>query len=316
MAKVFASQADLAEKQEKFIKLADNAYCLTAEGDPNTGVIIGDDGVMVIDTRATPVMAEDVIRHVRGVTEKPIRYVLLSHYHAVRVMGASAYKAQHVIASQGTYELIQERGQQDFDSEVQRFPRLFRSVESVPGLTWPNLVFDRSLTLWLGKTEVRIQHIGKGHSKGDTVAWMPKEKVLFSGDLVEEGAAPYCGDAYFKEWPETLERLRGFKAEKLVPGRGDAMTTAAAADRAIAGTADFLRDMRRNVEAGVKAGKRLRDVYEATYKAMQPKYGQWVIFEHCMPFDVSRCFDEMSGIEHPRIWTAERDIEMWKTLQG
>jgi len=316
MAKVFASQADLAEKQEKFIKLADNAYCLTAEGDPNTGVIIGDDGVMVIDTRATPVMAEDVIRHVRGVTEKPIRYVLLSHYHAVRVMGASAYKAQHVIASQGTYELIQERGQQDFDSEVQRFPRLFRSVESVPGLTWPNLVFDRSLTLWLGKTEVRIQHIGKGHSKGDTVAWMPKEKVLFSGDLVEEGATPYCGDAYFKEWPETLERLRGFKAEKLVPGRGDAMTTAAAADRAIAGTADFLRDMRRNVEAGVKAGKRLRDVYEATYKAMQPKYGQWVIFEHCMPFDVSRCFDEMSGIEHPRIWTAERDIEMWKTLQG
>jgi glyoxylase-like metal-dependent hydrolase (beta-lactamase superfamily II) len=223
MATAFASQADLAEKQEKFVKLADNAYCLTAEGDPNTGVIIGDDAVMVIDTRATPAMAEDVIRHVRAVTDKPIRYVLLSHYHAVRVMGASAYKAPYIIASQGTLELIKERGQQDFDSEVQRFPRLFRSVESVPGLTWPNLVFDQSLTLWMGKTEVQIKHIGKGHSKGDAIAWMPKEKVLFSGDLVEEGAAPYCGDAYFKEWPDTLARLRSFKAEKLVPGRGDAM---------------------------------------------------------------------------------------------
>jgi glyoxylase-like metal-dependent hydrolase (beta-lactamase superfamily II) len=270
---------------------------------------------MVIDSRATPVMAEDVIRHVREVTDKPIRYVLLSHYHAVRVMGASAYKAHYIVASQGTLELIAERGQQDFDSEVQRFPRLFRSVESVPGLTWPNLVFDRALTLWMGKTEVQIKHIGKGHSRGDTIAWMPKERVLFSGDLVEEGAAPYCGDAYFKEWPETLERLRAFKAEKLVPGRGDALMSAAAADKAIIGTAEFLRDMRRSVEAGVKAGKGLRDVYETTYKTMQPKYGQWVIFEHCMPFDVSRCFDEMSGIEHPRIWTAERDIEMWKTLQ-
>jgi glyoxylase-like metal-dependent hydrolase (beta-lactamase superfamily II) len=270
----------------------------------------------VIDTRATPAMAEDVIRHVREVTDKPIKYVLLSHYHAVRVMGASAYRAPYIIASQGTFELIEERGQQDFDSEVQRFPRLFRSVESVPGLTRPNLVFDRSLTLWMGKTEVQIKHIGKGHTRGDTIAWLPREKVLFSGDLVEEGAAPYCGDAYFKEWPETLERLAAFKAEKLVPGRGDAMMDAAATKRAIEGTAQFLRDMRGSVEAGVKAGRGLREVYEATYRAMQPKYGQWVIFEHCMPFDVSRCFDEMSGIEHPRIWTAERDIEMWKTLQN
>jgi glyoxylase-like metal-dependent hydrolase (beta-lactamase superfamily II) len=317
MAKAFASQADLAEKQEKFIKLADNAYCLTAEGDPNTGVIIGDDAVMVIDTRATPAMAEDVIRHVRGVTEKPIKYLLLTHYHAVRVMGAAGYKeAETIIASQGTLELIQERGQQDFDSEVQRFPRLFRSVETVPGLTWPNLVFDRSLTLWMGKTEVQIKHIGRGHSKGDTIAWLPKERVMFSGDLVEEGATPYCGDAYFTEWPDTLDRLRGFKAEKLVPGRGDAMMDAAAAERAIAGTADFLRDMRRSVEAGVKAGKGLKAVFAETHRAMQPKYGQWVIFEHCLPFDIARCFDEMSGIRDPRIWTAERDIEMWKTLQA
>jgi glyoxylase-like metal-dependent hydrolase (beta-lactamase superfamily II) len=315
-AKAFASQADLAEKKESFVKLADNAYCLTAEGDPNTGVIIGDDAVMVIDTRATPSMAEDVIRHVRAVTPKPIKYVLLSHYHAVRVMGASAYKADYVIASQGTLDLIKERGQQDFESEVQRFPRLFRGVDEVPGLTWPNLVFDQQLTLWMGKTEVQIKHIGKGHSKGDTIAWLPKEKVLFSGDLVEEGATPYCGDAYFKEWPETLERLRQFKAERLVPGRGEAMMTAEASDQAILGTAAFLRDMREIVEAGVKAGKGMKDVFAQAHQALTPKYGHWVIYEHCLPFDVSRCYDEMSGITDPRIWTAERDIEMWKTLNA
>jgi glyoxylase-like metal-dependent hydrolase (beta-lactamase superfamily II) len=315
MAKAFASQADLADKKTAFARLGDGLYCLTAEGDPNSGVIVGDDGVMVVDARATPVLARELIERIRGVTDKPIKYVLLSHYHAVRVLGASAYGAQHIIASQGTYELIRERGQQDFDSEAQRFPRLFRAVESVPGLTWPTLVFERGLTLFMGKREVRILHLGKGHTKGDTVAWLPKEKVLFSGDLVEYGAAPYCGDAHFREWPETLERLRALGAEKLVPGRGDALMTAADVNRAIDGTQGFLHDMTGHVEAGVRAGQRLKEVYDAAYKAMAPKYGQWVIFEHCQPFNVSRCYDEMSGLEHPRIWTAERDMEMWRSLQ-
>jgi glyoxylase-like metal-dependent hydrolase (beta-lactamase superfamily II) len=315
-AKAFASQADLADKRESFVKLADSAYCLTAEGDPNTGVIIGDDAVMIIDTRATPAMAEDVIHHVRTVTQKPIKYVLLSHYHAVRVLGASAYRAEHIIASAGTRALIAERGQQDFDSEAQRFPRLFRAVESVPGLTWPNLVFDGELTLWLGRVEVQIRHLGRGHTKGDTIAWLSKERVLFSGDLVEEGTTPYCGDAYFRAWPETLERLRQLKPDKLVPGRGAAMMDAAASDAAIAATAGFLRDLRANVEAGIAAGETLKQVFDRTRAALHPRYGGWVIFDHCLPFNVSRCFDEVSGIADPRIWTAERDIEMWKALEG
>ena len=100
--KKFASQADLDEKKVSFDKLSDHAYAYTAEGDPNTGIVVGDDAVMVIDTQATPVMAQDVIRRIREVTDKPIRYVVLSHYHAVRVLGASGYGAQHIIASRDT----------------------------------------------------------------------------------------------------------------------------------------------------------------------------------------------------------------------
>ena len=312
----FASQGDLEEKKETFTKLAEGAYCLTAEGDPNSGVIIGDDAVMVIDARATPSMAQDLVRHVRAVTDKPIKYVLLTHYHAVRVMGASGYGADYIIASKGTHELIKERGAQDFKSEVQRFPRLFKDVESVPGLTWPNIVFDRELTIWLGSREVRIMYLGAGHTKGDTVAWLPKEKVLFSGDLVEEGATPYCGDAHLQEWPATLDRLSALKPKRLVPGRGDALMTPAACARAIQGTKAFVTELLAHARKGVKGRKDLRRVFEQTYAAMSRKYGDLVIFEHCMPFCVSRAYDEASGITHPRIWTARRDIEMWKALQG
>src|SRR5216110_1118769 len=97
--KKFASQADLEEKKVSFDKLSDHAYAYTAEGDPNTGIIVGDNGVLVADTQATPVMAQDVIRRIREVTDQPIRYVVLTHYHAVRVLGASAYRPEHIIAS-------------------------------------------------------------------------------------------------------------------------------------------------------------------------------------------------------------------------
>src|SRR6516164_9061750 len=178
MSSGFASTADLAEKTITFDEIGPDLYAFTAEGDPNSGIIVGDDGVMVVDTQATPVMAQQVIDRVRKVTDKPIKYVLLSHYHAVRVLGASAYRGAEILASAVTRDLIVERGQQDMDSEIGRFPRLFRSVESVPGLTWPTITFARQMSVWLGKREVRIMHLGRAHTAGDVVAWVPDAQVV------------------------------------------------------------------------------------------------------------------------------------------
>ena len=315
--KTFASAADLEVKKVSFDKLSDHAYAYTAEGDPNTGIIIGDDAVMVIDTQATPVMAQDVIRRIREVTDKPIQYVLLSHYHAVRVLGASAYGAEHIIASEDTRDLIVERGQFDKDSEIGRFPRLFQNVESVPdGLTWPTITFNQKMTLWLGKLEGQILQLGRGHTKGDTVAWLPQEKILFSGDLVEFDATPYAGDAYFQDWPQTLDNIAALKPEKLVPGRGAALQTPDQVQAGLAGTRAFISDLYESVKASAAKGEDLRKVYEATFAQLQPKYGHWVIFNHCMPFDVTRAYDEATQYPDPRIWTAERDVQMWKALEG
>ena len=315
MAKAFASQGDLAEKKVTFEKLADCAYSYSAEGDPTSGVIIGDDAVMVIDTRSTPVAAQDLIKRVRKITKKPIKYVVLTHYHAVRVLGASAYQADYVICSDMTHDLIKERGQQDYKSEVQRFPRLFEGVETVPGLTWPNLTFSDQMTIYLGKLEVQLMHLGKAHTKGDIVVWLPRQRILFSGDLVENGATPYAGDAYLREWPDTLQRARDLKPRMLVPGRGPACKTPAACDKAIANTQEFVQALYRNVERGVRKNQDLKTVFDNTARQLRKKYSDWAIFEHCLPFDITRCYDEVSGIYDPRIWTAKRDIEMWKTLQ-
>ena len=316
-AKKFASQADLEEKKITFSQISEHAWAYTAEGDPNTGIIIGDACVLVADTQATPAMAADVVRRIREVTDKPIKYVVLTHYHAVRVLGAAGYGAEHILASQDTRDLIVERGEEDKASEIGRFPRLFQNVETVPpGLTWPTMTFTGKMTLWLGKLEVQLLQLGRGHTKGDTVVWLPQERALLSGDLVEFGATPYAGDAYFQDWPQTLDNIAALKPLALVPGRGAALTTPEAVAEGLNGTRAFISDVYASVQEGVKAGRDLNAVYKETYAKLQPKYQQWVIFDHCMPFDVSRAYDEASGHADPRVWTAQRDIDMWKALEG
>ncbi len=249
-----------------------------------------------------------------AVTSKPVKYVVLSHAHAVRVLGASAYKAQQVIASDRTLGLIRERGRQDMASEIGRFPRLFRGAESIPGLTWPTMTFRDSMTVMMGRLEVRILHLGPGHTGGDAVVWVPSQRVLFSGDLVEYNAGIYTGDAHLEEWPATLDRLRALKPKALVPGRGPAMATPAACEKGIRYTRDFVKALYASAKSAVAKRRTLKQAYELTRRRLDPKYGAFPIYEHCMPFDVSRAYDEASGIKHPRIWTARRDIEMWKSI--
>src|SRR5918994_1516410 len=305
-AKAFASSGDLSEKAVSFAEIGPGLYAYTAQGDPNSGIIVGDDACMVIDAQATPAMAKDVIARVAQVTDRPIRYVVLSHYHAVRVLGASAYGAQGVVASDATYRLILERGQEDWDSEYGRFPRLFRDAGSIPGLTWPTLTFEREMSVFLGKREVKLIHLGAGHTAGDIVAWVPDAEVMFSGDLVEYHSACYCGDALLREWPLTLDEIRDFGARALVPGRGDALTSGAQVSEALAMTRDFVQTLYGAAEISVARGRDLKETFAAVRDAMDPKFGAFAIYEHCLPFNVSRAFDEASGLDRPAIWTAER----------
>jgi len=277
-------------------------------------VIVGDDGVMVIDTQATPHMAAQVVERIRSVTDKPVKFIVLSHYHAVRVLGAAAYRAGNVIASRLTYEMIAERGQQDWESEFGRFPRLVEGHESIPGLTGPTIVFDDRLTVDLGNRKVEIMHVGKGHTQGDTIAWLPEQRILFAGDLAEYGATPYTGDAHLTDWPATLQRLRDMKPERMVPGRGDALLDPAQCDEALEMTRAFITDLFDTAKEGRNKGWDLKRVFDACKQRMDAKYGGWVIYEHCMPFDVARAYDEAGGLIRPQIWTAERDREMWSAL--
>ncbi|MGB3316390.1 MAG: MBL fold metallo-hydrolase [Albidovulum sp.] len=316
MAKAFASQGDLTEKKTSFTEIGEGLYAFTAEGDPNSGVIIGDDSVMVIEAQATPRLAQKVIDCIREVTDKPITHLALTHYHAVRVLGASAFDAGQVIMSEKARSMVVERGQEDWDSEFARFPRLFQRHEEIPGLTWPTTTFHGRMSVYLGQRRVDLMHLGRAHTAGDIVIYVPDQNVMFTGDIVEDHSACYCGDGHFHDWPGTLEAIRAWDVDAIAPGRGDALVGRDRVNAALGSTADFVTSTYRSVAKVALGGGTLKEAMAACRAVCDPKFGDYAIYEHCLPFNVARAYDEARDIDTPRIWTAERDREMWEALQG
>jgi len=316
--KPFASSADTAAKPQTLEVLAEGVYALTAAGDPNVGAIEGEDFVVCFEALATPAAGRDWLARLREHTDKPVRYLVLSHYHAVRVLGASAFQADVIVAHENTRALIAERGKQDWESEYGRMPRLFREPEGIPGLTWPTVTFSHRLTIDLGgdRGDLVLQYCGRGHTAGDIVAWLPREKILFAGDLVESEAALYTGDAFHRDWSTaTLDAVAAVGAHHLVGGRGRVASGPAEVSAAIEQTRGFLSTMLREVGAVHGRGGTLREAFMATHAALAPTFGHWPIFEHCLPFDVARLWEELSGTDWPTIWTPQRDREIWDQLQ-
>jgi glyoxylase-like metal-dependent hydrolase (beta-lactamase superfamily II) len=260
-AKAFASSADLEDKPQTLEILADGVYALTAEGDPNVGAIEGEDFLVCFEALATPTAAREWLTRLREHTDKPVRYLVLSHYHAVRVLGASAFDAEVILTHEKTRELIAERGEQDWESEFARMPRLAKDADSVPGLTWPTQTFADRTTIDLGggRGELVLEHLGRGHTEGDLVAWLPRQRILFAGDLVEAEAALYTGDAFHRDWAgATLDRVAALGARTLVGGRGAVSRGEDAVNAAIEQTRGFLTVMIGEVEAVQRRGGTVR----------------------------------------------------------
>jgi glyoxylase-like metal-dependent hydrolase (beta-lactamase superfamily II) len=316
MAKAFASQGDLTEKTTRFTEIGDGIYAFTAEGDPNSGVIVGDDAVMVVEAQATPRLARKVIDCVRSVTDKPITHLALTHYHAVRVLGASAYGAPQVVMSEKARAMVAERGREDWESEFDRFPRLFQGHQEIPGLTWPTTTFHGRMSVWLGRRRVDLMQLGRAHTAGDMVVYVPDQNVMFTGDIVEYRSACYCGDGHFHDWPGTLAAIRGWELDAIAPGRGEALLGRAKVEEALELTADFVTSTYRSVARVALRGGSLKEAMAACREVCDPKFGDYAIYEHCLPFNVARAFDEAQDIDTPRIWTAARDKAMWEALQG
>ncbi|WNV90818.1 MBL fold metallo-hydrolase [Umezawaea sp. Da 62-37] len=311
-----ANGADPEPGGESFVQLADGVHALTSEGDPNVGAVEAEDFLVCFEARSTPAAARRWLLRLRERTAKPVRYLVLSHFHAVRTLGASAFDADVVIAHERTRTLIAERGRQDWAGELARTPEAFPEAAGIPGLTWPTMTFSDRLTIPLGgeRGDLELRHPGRGHTAGDIVGWLPQQRILFAGDLVESRAAPHCGDAFHDEWAtSTLDKVAALGAELLVGGCGPVARNRAEVDAAIAQSRHFLDELRRAVTDVRDRSGTPAEAYRAAHDALAPRFHGRPSFDN-LPLAVRRYWDECDGVTWPRIWTPQRESEVRTAL--
>ena len=199
MAKAFASQGDLTEKKVRFTEVG-RASGHSPPRAIRTPACIGDDAVMVVEAQATPKLASKVIDKVREVTDKPITHVVLTHYHAVRVLGAAAYGARQVSWRNRARHGGRARPG-GLGKRVRPLPAPLRGARVIPGLTWPTTTFSDAHDRLSRAAPGRADPLGRAHTAATSSIWVPDQSVMFPGDIVEARAACYCGDGHFGDWP-------------------------------------------------------------------------------------------------------------------
>ncbi len=289
MTKTFASTGDLADKAITFKEIGRDLYAFTAEGDPNSGIIVGDDGVIVVDAQATPALAGEVIARVRKITDKPIKYVVLSHYHAVRVLGASAYEAQEIIASRDLPRHDRRARQGGLGFRVRPLPAPVPRRRDHPGadLADPHLraAHDALSGQAAGRAHAHRPRAYRG--RHHRLGARRQRRVLRRHRRIQVGLLlrrcafhRLAGDA---RAPRRLQGRRAGSGPRRGAGRAGMVAEGIELDARSSCATSTSRCKR-----GVARGASLKECFDAANAAMRPKYGSWPIFEHCQPFNVSR----------------------------
>jgi cyclase len=241
-------------KVTRFEKVADGVYYATGAGGGNSPVIIGTRDVLVVDTNTTPAGTRAFLEDLKLITDKPVRYAVNSHYHydhadgnqVYRERGADVIAHEFVKYAMDNYDLLHREpymtsqvvnGQRRIDNakkalaeekDPQKRPALEAQLAAAERnwtdlqeikITPPNVTFTDKKVIDLGNREVQLLFLGRGHTNGDTFVYLPKERIVCTGDMLESAPA-YMGDAHFDEWIAAMDRLKALDYDLTLPGHG------------------------------------------------------------------------------------------------
>jgi glyoxylase-like metal-dependent hydrolase (beta-lactamase superfamily II) len=241
----------------------------------NAAAIITSEGVVLVDALGSPSLAERFLALVREVTDKPLRSVIVTHYHADHIYGLQVFKdlGAEIIAPAGFQDYLDSPASTDRLAE--RRISLFPWVNDETRLVRPDRVIVEDTVLELGDTTLKIGYLGAAHSDGDLTVLVEPDRVLISGDIIFEGRVPFTGSADTRHWLAVLEGLERQGLEGLIPGHGPAATDPEAA---LSATLRYLRATRKAMADAVEEMVPFAEAYEAA---------DWSEFEHLPAFDAT-----------------------------
>lgn len=291
---LFATRAQQASSQAlpfTLKPLGNNVYAAIAvpksNAGSNSGFVIGDDGVVVIDTFVSADAGKALLGEIQKITKLPVKFVVNTHYHLDHVAGNGVYAATGavVIAHHNVRDWIHTENLKFFGPTPK--PEQKSMVE---GLYSPDLTYDDVIELYLGSRLVTVRYF-PGHTGGDSVVIVPDAQVVFTGDLFWRKTLPNLIDGTTDKWAETDTKLAAdFPNAKFVSGHGDV------------GTADdvkefggYLTDLRAAVGQGIKTGLAGDALVNAVTAQIQPKYGKWDAYDYFIKRNIADTEKELRG---------------------
>ena len=259
----------------ELIELETGVFARLHEGLTNAGIIVGDEGVLVIDSLRVPSFARDLIQDVRHITDKPIQYVVDTHSHWDHSWGNEEFPEATIIGHENCYsEMVDVEWNERWRESVMNSGDPWSEEAGLVTITPPNLTFETSMRLYFGGRELHLRYLGRAHTGGDIHIHLPDDSIVFCGDVAQDGGVPYLGDCYPEEWPDTDDRLVQLPVERFVSGHGPVGEPSALAD-----ARDFIHELFGSLKAAIRDGRDERDAASSTVATLTPRYGGWRSFE-------------------------------------
>jgi glyoxylase-like metal-dependent hydrolase (beta-lactamase superfamily II) len=326
-----ALSSTLASAQELFeLKpVADGVYAALARPaapiNCNAAVVVYDEGVLVVDTHSRPSSARALIQQVKGVTDKPVRYAVNTHFHWDHAQGNHAYpvafpKQVAIVSSEATRENLKQLGMQRVKDQIEAGPkqvaalkdRIAKATDAAARaaaenelkqqeaylaeirsleLTLPDLTFDKTLILHRQDRDIVLLFLGRGHTSGDVVAYMPKQRVVATGDLLH-GWMPFMGDSYPPEWVATLDALDKLDFDHIIGGHGTVKPKSH-----LRFFRNYLADLIEAVRGARGRGETLEQAKKSVAAALRPKYdaGMDGRFDGSVGANVEKVFQDLEA---------------------
>ena len=210
-------QCSQAEGEGRSKEVVPGVYVITDLSFSNCGFIVTDEGVVVVDTQLIPFFAKEMIKEIKAITDKPIKYAINTQWHTDHVGGNEAFFPQtRIIAHEFTRKIIAKRRKEQEEGKVDESLKQLGEFKFTP----PDITFDENMTLHMGGKVIELKFFGGGHTGGDIVVYLPKEKVIFSGDLFSKGSGlpDYRDDSNIDKLIKSLRKMQTLDIEKIVPG--------------------------------------------------------------------------------------------------
>ena len=212
-----ATQCSPAAGEGRSKEVAPGVYVISDLSFSNCGYIVTDEGVVVVDTQLVPFFANEMIKEIRAITDKPIKYAINTHWHTDHIGGNEVFLSQaRIIAHEFTRKIIAKRRKEQEEGKIDESLKQLGEFKLTP----PDITFDEGMTLYMGDKVIELKFLGGGHTGGDIVVYLPKEKVIFCGDLFIKGSGlpDYRDDSNIDKLIESLRKMQALDIEKIVSG--------------------------------------------------------------------------------------------------